>query len=228
MSVVLSQDLTLLFPAGVIGAELRGPGEPAQLLPAEAAATARMAPGRAREFAAGRMCARRALAEFGIVDFPLLRAPDRQPVWPEGIVGSITHTDGYCAAVVARRSEFLGLGIDSEVVGAVGEHLWPKIATTAERAWLAELPAAKRPQAATLLFSAKEAFYKLRYSAIGERYDFKDVEVRADCWGSERKFEITLSKEYCSIQSTLAPLSGRYAIVDSIIVTSLSARPANH
>src|SRR5208282_3247294 len=98
----LSVSLQSLFPAGVVGAELRAPGDASLLLPAEAEFLGRAVPKRVQEFAAGRLCARRALAEFGIVDFPVRTAHDRQPVWPEFLVGSITHTEGYCAAVVAE------------------------------------------------------------------------------------------------------------------------------
>ena len=85
MPVTMSNALRGLYPAGVVAAELREPGDVASLLPAEAACLARGAvPVRAHEFAAGRQCARYALAQFGIADFPLLAASDRRPLWPRG------------------------------------------------------------------------------------------------------------------------------------------------
>ena len=144
-----------------MAAELRDPGDLASLLPAEAACLGRRAvPARAREFAAGRECARSALAQFGIVDFPLLAASDRQPLWPRGMSGSITHTAGLCASVVGERARVGMLGLDSEVVGAIGEKLWPTICTPHERSWLDSLSSAERAGGVTLLFSAKEALYK--------------------------------------------------------------------
>ena len=80
--------------------ELRG-GEPDPLLPAERAALGQVVDGRRRDFAAGRHCARRALARLVGSPEPILSGPDREPVWPQGIVGSITHCDGYRAAAVA-------------------------------------------------------------------------------------------------------------------------------
>ena len=79
---VLSASVGALFPPGASAAELRAPGDPALLLPEEAAFLGRAVPKRVREFAAGRLCARRALAQFGISDFPLRVAADRQAVWP--------------------------------------------------------------------------------------------------------------------------------------------------
>ena len=222
MPVQLSEDLSRLFPAGVIGVELREPGDPARLLPAEAAAIAPMATGRAREFAAGRMCARRALAELGISDFPLLRAADRQPLWPPGIVGSITHTDGYCAAVVARRTEFRGLGIDSEVVGAVGEHLWQRLFVADEIESIEQLPRVNRCAAAAVLFSAKEAFYKCQYPAFGRRYDFKEVHVHIDAWVAQGSFALAMTSPARDVEPARHQVSGRYSIGASIISTGVA------
>ena len=95
-----------LFPPGVAVAVRREPGDPADLLPGEAVYVAKAVPKRINEFAAGRACARRALATFGMPGAVLLAAPDRQPLWPTGFVGSITHTAGFCAAAVAPRSRW--------------------------------------------------------------------------------------------------------------------------
>src|SRR5882757_7343847 len=99
---MLSHTLATLFPPGAVCAELAGRGDPESLLPAEAQFLGRAVASRREQFAAGRACARRGLFELGIVNFPLAVAEDRRPIWPEGITGSITHTKGFAAAVVAR------------------------------------------------------------------------------------------------------------------------------
>ena len=179
----LSAPLGSLFPAGAVAAELRTPGDPELLLPTEAAHLARAVPARRQQFAAGRLCARRALAQFGIEDFPLRPADDRQPIWPPSLVGSITHTAGFCAAVVAERARILALGLDTEVVGDVNVEIWPSICTPAELAWVESRPAALRAAAVTLIFSAKEAFYKCQYPLVGEALNFHDVRIEAVQWG---------------------------------------------
>src|SRR6202521_6486244 len=128
----LSTGLADLFPPGAVAAELREAGDPGLLLPAEAAHLERAVPKRVQEFAAGRLCARQALAKFGIVDFPIEVAADRQPVWPDLMVGSITHTSGFCAAVVAERQRVIAVGLDSEVVGDVSTEIWPSICVPTE------------------------------------------------------------------------------------------------
>ena len=120
----MSNVLTSLFPPGVAAVELRESGDVESLWPSEAACVSRAVPQRVQEFAAGRQCARRAMAEFGIRDFPLLMASDRRPLWPDTLTGSITHTRGFCAAAVAERARLGALGLDSEVAGDVAEHLW--------------------------------------------------------------------------------------------------------
>ncbi|MGO8829439.1 MAG: 4'-phosphopantetheinyl transferase family protein [Steroidobacteraceae bacterium] len=179
-----SSTFAALFPGSVAAAELRAPGDPRLLLPEEAQCVARAVPKRMQEFAAGRLCARRALRQFGVTQFPIRAACDRQPLWPERLIGSITHTAGLCAAVVAERARVLALGVDSEVSGAVKPELWPSICTAAELQWLDSLPTAERPAAATLIFCAKEAFYKCQYPLVGQRLDFQDVVVTPRAWGA--------------------------------------------
>ena len=179
----ISPDLAAqLFPPGVVAAELREPGDPALLLPEESQFLGRAVPKRVQEFAAGRLCARRALLEFGIVGFAVKVGPGRQPLWPEGWVGTITHTAGYCAAAVAARSSVRGLGMDSETLGDVHAELWPSICSETETDWLRSLAPALKAAAATMIFSAKEAFYKCQYPVTGEPLGFHDVQVDAPGW----------------------------------------------
>ena len=67
---------------------------------------------RVEQFTAGRVCSRAALGRFGVAaTTPILRAEDRAPIWPKGFVGTITHTDTWCAAAVARSERFRSVGI---------------------------------------------------------------------------------------------------------------------
>lgn len=69
---------------------------------------------RQREFATARSCARTALARLGVPPVPVLASPRGAPRWPAGVVGSITHCDGYRAAAVAYTRDVVSLGIDAE------------------------------------------------------------------------------------------------------------------
>jgi 4'-phosphopantetheinyl transferase EntD len=217
---ILSTTFAALFPEGVVAAELRGPGEPSCLKPEEARSVERAVPKRIREFAAGRQCARRALAELGRVDVPLPVAPDRQPVWPPGVVGSITHTTGLCAAVVAESGRLAALGVDTELSGAVKPELWPTICVAAETAWLSALAPGERAAAVTLLFSAKEAFYKCQYSLVGERLSFDDLCVTVLAWGdSHGAFSVRPVRPVAIFERVGAaePLRGSYRFHEEFV-----------
>jgi 4'-phosphopantetheinyl transferase EntD len=178
----LTAALAGLFPLGVVGAHLAGAAPVSLLTESELGAISHCAEKRIGDFAAGRLCARRALAEFGVHDYSLLSAPDRQPLWPPGLLGSITHTEGYSAAVVTRRGHVRSLGLDSETIAAVHEELWPRILGASERACLGRLPEAARDTAAALMFAAKEAFYKCQFTLTGEWLEFEDVHIESPDW----------------------------------------------
>jgi len=163
MAVHPSPLLAALFPAEVRTAEQRQPGDPALLYPEEAAYLRQAIAKRVGEFAAGRLCAREALAQLGIAGFPLLVGADRRPQWPENVVGSITHTQGFGAAVAAPRARIRAIGVDAEVVGRVKPALWQKICAPQEIDWLGRLSGPEQERLGALVFSAKEAFYKCQY-----------------------------------------------------------------
>lgn len=196
--------LETLFPEGVITAELRGAAAPSRLLLAEQQCINGVAPKRANEFAAGRLCARFALAQFGIEAFPLLSGADRQPRWPDGVVGCITHTADFCGVVVGERGRFLALGVDTEVVAAVGTNILHQICIAEEVAWLEQLAPEDRSRALSLLFSAKEAFYKCQYPLTGEWLDFADVSIQLPSIEESGTFvvqpqrDLALSRQACS------------------------------
>jgi 4'-phosphopantetheinyl transferase EntD len=209
--VRLSDGFQSLFPAGVVATEMRVPGDVALLLPEEAACLGRAVAKRRQEFAAGRQCARRALQEFGVVDFPLRVGADREPLWPRGFVGSITHTAGICAAVVASRERFRGLGVDAEIVGVVGAELWPSICVAAETDWLASLPQPERAPAVTLIFAAKEAFYKAQFPLARERLHFHDIGIDVPVWSTSRGSFLVRPLRPIRVSEFVAlPLRGEY------------------
>ncbi len=136
---------------------------------------------RRREFRAGRACARRALQVLGLSTDILSVGPDRAPVWPAGVVGSITHSGDFCAAAVAWREAFAGIGIDAERRRAIGPELVSRICTPAEQRWIksaAPPPDGSSGDWPTLVFSAKECLYKALPSSSGRRHlDFQDANV---------------------------------------------------
>jgi 4'-phosphopantetheinyl transferase EntD len=218
----LSEDLAGLFPAGVVAMRMTEPGDASQLLAAEAACLGRAVPKRVREFAAGRVCARRALRRFGIEDFALIVGADREPLWPAGYVGSITHTDGVCAAVVADAARFLGLGIDVEQQGAVGRHLWPSICAPVEAVWLEGSPE-RAVDLATVIFAAKEAFYKAQFPLMRERLHFHDVAIRIpDRDADAGLFTVEPLRPLKVADRVPLPLAGRYRLGQGFVYAGIA------
>jgi 4'-phosphopantetheinyl transferase EntD len=152
----------------------------APMHPLEVAAVVRAVAKRKAEYAAGRACARAALVALGVAPGPVLRDPEgRAPVWPEGVVGSITHCDGYRAAAVAHQGDVLTLGIDAEPHGPLPDGVLDTILSTdTERRALAELAArTPRVHGDRLLFSAKETVYKAWYPFHRSMLDFTEAEL---------------------------------------------------
>jgi 4'-phosphopantetheinyl transferase EntD len=216
-----------LFPPTVAIRDRRIPGDPAELHPAEREFVAKAVPKRIAEFAAGRACARAALAEFGVREFPLRTAPDRQPIWPDGFIGSITHTAGFCAAAVAPRTSMLAIGMDTEIVGAPTLDIWPTISRREELAWVQALPGVDRPAAITLLFAAKEAFYKCQYPLVGEWLDFHDMRIEAAGWGgSTGTFAVNAMRHIRFAQRVPLPIVGRYQFHEQFVSAAVAVPQA--
>lgn len=158
--------------------ELWGPGDPDQLWPEERPLVADAVAARVEQFAAGRQCARAALAAIGEAPTALGRGAQRSVRWPPSVWGAISHTEGYAVAVVGRRAHGPGpVGIDAEQVGRVEEHLYPRLFVDGERAWLDGVAPDHRARAATELFGLKECYYKAQFPLTGAWVGFHDVHV---------------------------------------------------
>lgn len=219
----LSTLFEALLPAEVATVELTGAGDPASLLAEERLLCARAAPARIAEFAAGRFCARRAVARFGIVDCPIGAHDDRRPRWPRSLTGAITHTAGFSAAAVGERRRFRAIGIDAERIGSVTPDLWSRVLRPAERDWLEALPAAAQAIVATLLFSAREAFYKCQYEMTRQWLDFHDVTI--DCFGDSRNRDGLAVRPVGRVRlfdASRDPVVVRYAVTRELVLTAVA------
>lgn len=154
---------------------------PSAIFPEEARFVAQAVEKRKREFLAGRACAHNALAELGTTPAPLLSDTDRLPLWPEGYIGSITHTDRYCAAAVVKTGEGIrSVGIDLEPAEDLPSDLWDTVCRPQERAWLASGVAGERGLLARAIFSAKECAFKAQFPLTRTMLEFEEVAVTFD------------------------------------------------
>ncbi|WP_060179318.1 4'-phosphopantetheinyl transferase family protein [Streptomyces sp. IMTB 1903] len=184
--------LELILPAVVACAESFADVPESTLFPeeSEALGPARHE-GRRREFTTVRHCARRALADIGVPPVPVLPGERGAPVWPPGVVGSMTHSAGYRAAAVARSVHVRALGIDAEPHAALPGETLGAVTRPEERERLAALAADfPRVHWDRLLFCAKEAVYKAWFPMAGRRLGFRDASVTFDPAGGTFRAEI--------------------------------------
>lgn len=131
---------------------------------------------RQAEFLAGRVCAREALRQLDGRNYTPATGEDRAPVWPATISGSITHGTGWAAAVVARKTDCQGLGLDMETL--LGEERAQRLA--AEILLPDELQRMAADRVAltvTLTFSLKESLFKALYPIVQQRFYFEHAEL---------------------------------------------------
>ncbi len=187
---------------------------PDALLPEELACIKGSSQVRIRDFTAGRHCARRALRTLGWCQSPVLVGLDREPLWPKGIVGSITHTSGFCAAVVAQQQTILGIGVDAEVITDVSPEIWQQFLCQNEISDLERLPPSERQSFAALLFSAKEAYFKLHFPLRRTALSFKDLWIRPGA----ATFEVSGLNPKSELE-TQAKFRGRFRLTGERVFT---------
>ncbi|GHJ09194.1 4'-phosphopantetheinyl transferase [Micromonospora humidisoli] len=167
-----------ITPPGVVAVEAFDDTDTEPLHPAEAALVARAVEKRVREFTTARTCARRALRALGVPPAPVLTGERGAPVWPSGVVGSLTHCPGYRAAVVARAADVRAIGIDAEPDAALPDGVLDAIALPEERAMVDRLATdAPGPHWDRLLFSAKESLYKAWFPITGIFLGFDEARI---------------------------------------------------
>ncbi|MEU4477544.1 4'-phosphopantetheinyl transferase superfamily protein [Micromonospora sp. NPDC023966] len=191
--------------------------------PGEEDLLARAVEARRREFVTARRCAREALARLGYAPAPIRPGPRREPLWPAGVVGSITHCAGYRAAAVARDTALAGLGIDAEPHEPLPDGVTKVVTTAGEPESLARLRAA-HPAVHwdRLLFSAKESVYKAWYPLTGRWLGFEDAELAVDPAAGSFTARVLVDATRADGGPPLATLHGRWLVADGLVVTAVA------
>lgn len=167
---------------------------------------------RQAEFLAGRLCARAALQQLDHLDCIPAIGEDRAPVWPAHISGSITHSTGHAAAIVAHKAQWRGLGMDLENILSLerAERLAGEILTADELQRMALLPREQLALLVTLTFSAKESLFKALYPIVQQRFYFEHAEVVE--WSQAGAVRLRLLTDLSSEWSHGKELVGQFAV----------------
>jgi Phosphopantetheinyl transferase component of siderophore synthetase len=216
---VVERSQERLFPEGVSLVTRSDRSDDSELFPEELRAIARATPARQREFALGRRCAREALALLGGPRVAIPVGRFRDPVWPFGYVGSITHCQGFCAVAVARTlpgsgcPAIRGLGLDSEQAVSLSEELVGVVCSAQECEWLASRQGDGLPWD-RLLFCAKRSAHKCLFPTTHRFLEFRDMGVLFDA--EQGSFDVTLPSLYGSPSHLL----GRYLIRNGLVLSA--------
>lgn len=194
--------IAALLPEDVQVAATADDRAEAHLFPEERRLVADAVAARRAEFATARACAREALARLGVPATPIGGGPRGEPLWPAGVVGSITHCPGLRSCAVARAADVRALGIDAEPDRPLPRGVLATVARPTERARLA-------PGLDRVLFSAKESVYKAWFALTGEALTFGDAELEI----REDVFTARLRDGAC--------LDGRWARRDGLLATAV-------
>jgi 4'-phosphopantetheinyl transferase EntD len=223
-----ARGITALLPPGCAAYELSGDIASAPFLAEGVLVAADAPPERQAEFAAVRLCARRALADHGVVAGQLPPRPGGAPAWPNGIVGSMTHCSGYCAAAVARTGDLLALGIDAEPHAELPLEVRERVASAGELRRLEDLSDLV-PQVHwdRVLFCAKEAIFKAWSPLTGRWLGFRDAEIHFDdtdraapAGGPVRARLLVPGPMLAGIP--LTEINGRWSVADGLVRTAVS------
>jgi len=221
-----STDKTLidsLFPTEVVTEEAHPMCLRGTLYPEEEAYLRNALPKRRWEFTAGRLCSRRALTQFGIENFPLLVGNNREPIWPTGIVGSISHTEGYCGVAIARKTDVQSIGLDVECIGKLQKDVWKQICTQQEVSWINSLPSDERQINVALVFSAKECLYKCQHTISRQWLGLHDVMISVNHDIREFRVRFTINNPFAA----KTRLNGRYFFYDGYVFTGMTIRDSD-
>lgn len=226
--------LASLLPPEVAVEEIFGDPEDAVLLPGEEAVIARAVDKRRLEYTTTRHLARIAMGRLGLPPVAIGTGGNREPLWPAGIVGSMTHCRGYRAVAVTRIGGAVsGVGIDAEPHGPLPEGVFDTIARPDEMPALTAL-ATELPQVRwdRLVFSAKESVYKAwfpvarRWLGFGEASvafaDFAESTPEGDFSETPGMYSGTFTAHIQQSGAPIPRMTGRWTIESGLVLTAIT------
>jgi 4'-phosphopantetheinyl transferase EntD len=214
--------LAEVLPGTVAAAEMYSDPPDLAPLPEEEPLIARSVAKRRNEFVTVRHCARLALGQLGLPPVPILKGEKGEPCWPDGVVGSLTHTEGFRGAAVAQRNAVRSVGIDAEPHDVLPNGVLDAISLPAERVEIAALP--QNLHWDRILFCAKEATYKAWFPLTHRWLGFEDAHItfEVDGTGSAGVFESRILIDPAAESGPpLHTLSGRWSVRDGLALTAI-------
>ncbi len=180
-------------------------------------------PKRIKEFIGGRHCVFKAAKNLGFKIKSLPMDDKGAPIWPNEIVGSISHTKGFAIAAVALKKNYKSIGIDTEVI--INETKFSviekNILTNFDKQFISTKNYPSKNEIYTLIFSAKEALFKLINPLAHTYFGFNEANM-IDIDLSNKTFKIQLDSKQKDLLMFNAIYIGKYTVFESRIVTFLT------
>lgn len=213
--------LGTVLPGAVATASRTDDDPEAVLAPEEEPAVATAVASRRAEFTTARGCARVALTRLGAPAAAIPVGERRAPVWPEGVVGAITHCTGFRGAAVAWREAVRTVGLDAEPHVALPDGVLEAVTDTGERAVLSSL-AGSAPDVRwdKLLFSAKESVFKAWFPLTGAWLGFEEAELVPALDGTFRALLRVPGPVVDGAEVT--GFRGRWVVRDGLVITAIA------
>lgn len=217
-----------VLPAGhdaLAAAELYSDPRELAPLPEEEPLIAKSVAKRRNEFITVRYCARRALVDLGMEPVPILKGDKGEPCWPDGVVGSLTHCEGFRGAAIGLRAQVRSLGIDAEPHDVLPNGVLDAISLPVERHELGAMPGGVHWD--RVLFCAKEATYKAWYPLTHRWLGFEDAHITFGVDSSDgTAYTGTFTSKIlidpaAETGPPLTSLSGRWSVRDGIALTAI-------
>ena len=220
----MSELIPVVLPdiAGLVYAELFHDPPELEPMPEERALISRSVDTRRSEFVTARHCARMALEKLGVPPAPILKGDKGEPQWPDGVVGSLTHTRGYRGAVVGRSAVVRSVGIDAEPHDVLPDGVLNAISLPAERHEIGALPTGLHWD--RILFCAKEATYKAWFPLTSRWLGFEDAHItfEVDATGVTGSFVSRILIDPAARSGPpLTELAGRWSVADGLALTAI-------
>ncbi|MCO6187574.1 4'-phosphopantetheinyl transferase [Rhizobium sp. L1K21] len=131
---------------------------------------------RRAEFVAGRLCAIQSLKSLNSPATAPAEGPDRAPVWPDNIIGSITHSGHWALSIAAGRQHYSGIGVDLEE--QLSAQSAAEIRAQVFSEWERQRFGIDVDASLTgLAFSAKESLFKALYPITRQHFGFHAAHI---------------------------------------------------
>ncbi|MFA5708946.1 4'-phosphopantetheinyl transferase [Mycolicibacterium sp.] len=218
----MTKRIAAIVPDSVYAAEVFADPPGLVPLPEEEPLVATSVAKRRNEFVTVRHCARLALSDLGVGPAPILKGPKGEPRWPDGVVGSLTHCEGYRGAVVGSSTTVRSVGIDAEPHDVLPDGVLGAISLGVERTEISALPGGLHWD--RILFCAKEATYKAWFPLTERWLGFEDAHISFDVDASGRAGGFTsriLIDPAAKSGPPLTTLRGRWSVTDGLALTAI-------